>query len=384
MLSLTVIDWTNINMAAAEAYLGARILVIANYKPDGQYSMQRYSELLNVGLKQIGVVPHIWYPPVVFGHLVSPKSRFFKWLAYLDKFVLGALVLMIVLFFWKRVHICDHSNAIYRFIMWRKDVSVTCHDVIAIKAAQGFGNWKVKPTGRFFQWLILGGLRRCDSVLCVSNHTRRELLSLGEFAEEHTLVAYNPIDPNLINALPHDATSLWTHLHKKLGEDYVIHVGQDHPRKNRLGVIRIFCALVHHPGFEQSNLLLVGPEPNKEEREELSRKGLLHRVVAGRLPAQADLATAYRGARCLLFPSYLEGFGWPIAEAQALGCPVFTTAAPPMNEIGGDGAIYINPDQHIEAALTIANANLTALSAAGYLAAKRFSLSSMAQKVMDA
>ena len=46
-------------------------------------------------------------------------------------------------------------------------------------------------------------------------------------------------------------------------------------------------------------------------------------------------------ARAFIFPSLAEGFGWPIIEAQACGCPVITTDAAPMNEIGGTAATYI-------------------------------------------
>ena len=53
------------------------------------------------------------------------------------------------------------------------------------------------------------------------------------------------------------------------------------------------------------------------------------------------LQAAYSLARTFLFPSLAEGFGWPIIEAQACGCPVITTNAAPMNEIGGAAATYI-------------------------------------------
>jgi len=51
---------------------------------------------------------------------------------------------------------------------------------------------------------------------------------------------------------------------------------------------------------------------------------------------------AYSGALCLLFPSLDEGFGWPIIEAMASGCPVITTNRSPMNEVGGNAAFYID------------------------------------------
>jgi glycosyltransferase involved in cell wall biosynthesis len=53
------------------------------------------------------------------------------------------------------------------------------------------------------------------------------------------------------------------------------------------------------------------------------------------------LEALYSHAELLLFPSLAEGFGWPIAEALACGCPVITTDAAPMTEVGGDVAVYL-------------------------------------------
>jgi glycosyltransferase involved in cell wall biosynthesis len=56
-------------------------------------------------------------------------------------------------------------------------------------------------------------------------------------------------------------------------------------------------------------------------------------------PDSELLEALYNRAHALLFPSRFEGFGWPIAEAQACGCPVLTSNRPPMNEVSGDGAL---------------------------------------------
>merc|ERR1711912_68703 len=63
----------------------------------------------------------------------------------------------------------------------------------------------------------------------------------------------------------------------------------------------------------------------------------------------------YSSATALLFPSLQEGFGWPIIEAQACGCPVFTSNRPPMTEVGGEAALYINPNNPETAAKKIAS-----------------------------
>ena len=53
------------------------------------------------------------------------------------------------------------------------------------------------------------------------------------------------------------------------------------------------------------------------------------------------LREAYAGASVFLFPSKAEGFGWPIAEAMASGCPVMTTNEAPMTEVAGTAGFLI-------------------------------------------
>ena len=64
--------------------------------------------------------------------------------------------------------------------------------------------------------------------------------------------------------------------------------------------------------------------------------------------AVSELAECYRRAALLLFPSYAEGFGLPIIEAQASGCLVVTTGLAPMNEIGGEAAFYVADPEDVE------------------------------------
>ena len=82
--------------------------------------------------------------------------------------------------------------------------------------------------------------------------------------------------------------------------------------------------------------------------------GILPRVKEIVSPSSALLRALYSKASALLFTSLVEGFGWPIIEAQACGCPVITSNREPMKSIGGkDAALLVDPDRPAEAAKTI-------------------------------
>jgi glycosyltransferase involved in cell wall biosynthesis len=61
-----------------------------------------------------------------------------------------------------------------------------------------------------------------------------------------------------------------------------------------------------------------------------------------------DLNGIYRLAKLMLYPSVYEGFGLPVAEAQACGCPVITSNVSSMPEAGGEGAHYVQPQNEHE------------------------------------
>ena len=89
----------------------------------------------------------------------------------------------------------------------------------------------------------------------------------------------------------------------------------------------------------------------------LARKqGVSDKVMTLQKVSHEDLRALYACAVALLFPSLQEGFGWPTIEAQACGCPVFTSDLSPMNEIGGEGAVYVDPHDPLKIAAAIEQA----------------------------
>ena len=96
---------------------------------------------------------------------------------------------------------------------------------------------------------------------------------------------------------------------------------------------------------------MIGDKLSVELFQFIEKNNLKNKVIniSNEISAK-KLCAFYNMADSLIFPSLQEGFGWPIIEAQACGCPVFTTNKPPMNVIGGKGSTYINPNFPIKAA----------------------------------
>lgn len=125
---------------------------------------------------------------------------------------------------------------------------------------------------------------------------------------------------------------------------YVLFVSTLEPRKNPLGVLRAFQLLAEwgYPG----RLVLAGKWGWRTDaiRAELARSPVAHRIEHLDYVPREQLVALYRGADCLLFPSWLEGFGLPILEAMACGAPVVTSGRSSMPEVAGPAAVYVDPD----------------------------------------
>jgi len=160
---------------------------------------------------------------------------------------------------------------------------------------------------------------------------------------------------------------------------FVIHVGANVWYKNQPGLIRVFQRVAESIGGNDLDLVMVNSGLTPALGRLINECSLQSKVRVLTDIEPEDLCALYSSAAALLFPSLCEGFGWPIIEAQACGCPVFTSNRPPMTEVGGEGAAYIDPEDPAQAAATILD-NLPRLSRmreAGFINVRRFSTEKM-------
>lgn len=125
---------------------------------------------------------------------------------------------------------------------------------------------------------------------------------------------------------------------------FFLSVGTLEPRKNRLGLLRAFEALADDVG--DADLLIVGKKGwmNDDFDKALAASPVKDRVRVLNQVDDADLVPLYQQAIAQVYPSLGEGFGLPVAEAMALGCPVITSERTSMPQVAGGAALLVDPE----------------------------------------
>lgn len=317
------------------------ILLIGNYPLERQPSMQRFATMMLDGLRAAGIEAQLLLPRPILGRFRLAGGFVAKWLAYLDKFV-----------FFRRelarrraerpslVHICDHSNAMYANALDGLPVVVTLHDLLAVRGALGEQtDCPASATGKILQRWIVRGLESATAIASVSNATledARRIVRQTEGKPEMRLITSGLNYPYRLLA-PEQSQARLTHIPPLAsGQPFVLHVGSNMRRKNREGVLRIFARCKER----WNGLLVFAGDPLSDSLRSLGHElGVDNRVVEVPNPDSRILEALYNRAVALLFPSTFEGFGWPIAEAHACGCPVLCADREPMKEVAGEAAL---------------------------------------------
>jgi glycosyltransferase involved in cell wall biosynthesis len=330
-----------------------RILLIGNYAADQLQSMERYAGLL-VRIYQPEAEVELLRPPAMVGALPGLPAFIRKYLAYIDKLILFPAWLALRVCRFDRVHISDHGNAFYSFCCRRRQSIVTCHDLLAMRAAFGDASTACKPSsiGIWLQRLILAGLKHAGAVVFVSDATRQDCLRLvGQPARQRQVVIPNalnaPFGPDLqaFPLTPYEAEQV-------PAAPFLLMVGSSHPRKNRFLALDLLSRLGSGGRYR---VVFAGAALTPAEQSFCDTHPLGDRLISIVRPSHALLNRLYCKAHALLFPSIAEGFGWPLIEAQACGCPVIASTTTSIPEVAGIGALYADPEavvafeQHVTA-----------------------------------
>jgi glycosyltransferase involved in cell wall biosynthesis len=332
-----------------------RILLITNYREDRQKSMIRFGTILlsNHATESNFKVEELY--PQSFFSKISPSKRWKKWAAYLDKYLIFPKKIKHKLQNISKpidlIHVIDHSNSVYlpqlkRFSQTKK--IITCHDLIAVRAANGeFSHApKTSRSGKRLQKWIHNSLEHADYYACDSRQTKQDLARLVPGSELNSAVLHLGTETNF-SSTAELATSLQNFPFHPSKTNYFLHVGSAAWYKNRKAVFMAFRNASKKSPKLDLKLILVGPKPQNEELDPgLSNWFQSHpnSLICLKNLSENSLCELYKHAKALVFPSHIEGFGWPPLEAAVHGCPVITTRTGALSDLLGDFASYVDSD----------------------------------------
>jgi glycosyltransferase involved in cell wall biosynthesis len=228
-------------------------------------------------------------------------------------------------------------------------------------------------------------VRRARHLIAISHATAAELETRFPRARGRVTVAHPSADEAFAaQEQPGDET-----VRTRLGLDrpYVLSVGTLEPRKNLPRLIDAFVRLPEHVRGDHE-LVLAGARGWELEATFAAVAGHERMVRTLGFVPDDDLSALYRGATVFCYPSLYEGFGIPVLEALRCGVPVLTSNTSSMPEVGGDAALYVDPESTESIADGLAallgNGELRAgYSAAGPKRAGTFSWAQSARTILD-
>jgi alpha-1,3-rhamnosyl/mannosyltransferase len=181
--------------------------------------------------------------------------------------------------------------------------------------------------------------RWADAIVVNSRHTMGDLVRLHPKTEGRVTVVHPSVDPKFRPASAEQVGEVRRRL--DLPTDYFVFVGRIEPKKNIDGMVRALARLPSHV-----ELVLVGRLVYEEQAFDqlLARAGVTGRVRRPGFLADEELVPLLTGARALVYPSFMEGFGIPPLEAMACGTPAIVSRRGALPEVVGEAALLVEPE----------------------------------------
>ncbi|KKR79134.1 MAG: hypothetical protein UU22_C0003G0017 [Parcubacteria group bacterium GW2011_GWA2_40_8] len=232
---------------------------------------------------------------------------------------------------------------------------------------------------KYLYWGTKIACKRAAAIIAVSESTKKDLMHYLDVPENKITVIYHGFSGSS-NDIAVKSIFEWP---------YFIYIGRVETKKNIDGLIKSFTLFKAKTGYAHK-LVLAGKRGFGFEK--------ISSIVAKSEYKDDIIFTGYvdektkfdllKHAAALVFPSWYEGFGFPILEAQSTGTAVITSDVSSMGEVSGDGAILINPEsyQEISAAMALVVDNLEfkrGLIDKGFLNLKRFSWEKCARETFN-
>ncbi|MFZ5366153.1 MAG: glycosyltransferase family 4 protein [Patescibacteria group bacterium] len=263
-----------------------------------------------------------------------------------SKFKIFKFPPLLLEFLWNRLHLVPIETFtgkldIFHSSDWLEPPArcpkvTTIHDLAIFKYPETFvprgGHDIVSNLKRKLEWVK----KESKLIIAVSESTKKDIVEILGIPEERIRVIYEACNTEFTERAKENTEKV----KRKYGieGDYILAVGTLEPRKNLKRVIEAFSLLT---GSVPVTLVIAGKfgwgTEISNDKFQMTNIKLL-----GYVPKE-DLPALYAGAQVFVYPSLYEGFGLPILEAMACGCPVVTSNVSSMPEVAGEAAILVDP-----------------------------------------
>ena len=226
----------------------------------------------------------------------------------------------------------------FRRYHWVKYV-VTIHD-LAFRVLPGQYDW---PHRFYYGWQVARSLRMADMIVADSHNTKRDIIQYYRIPPERIEVVHLGVADQFFR-------SAGTRPPRAVAEKYFLSVTTHPKRKNVLGALKAFATFAAQCDAIYVVAGLMG-EPQRQEFLVLANElGIRDKVRLFGYADDSQLVSLYQNAEFTLYPSFYEGFGLPVVEAMACGCPVIAANTSSLPEIVPDGEWLVDPYDIIDIA----------------------------------
>jgi len=187
----------------------------------------------------------------------------------------------------------------------------------------------------FHRFFIKRSCAWATKIIAVSKKTKKDLIDLYNIKKEKIVVVYNGFESTKTDSTKKDIQN----------NPYLFYIGRIEQRKNIKGIIEAFEIVKKEKEFEGKLILAGGPGRGYEEiKEMIGRSEFKNDISTPGYVKDKERWKLFQNAEIFLFPSFCEGFGIPILEAQSMGTPVLTSNIGPLNEVAGNNEILVDPN----------------------------------------